>query len=242
MIKHNEPYFNNKLDPYEGIQPFFYDNLSFEWTGILQNNFNIIKQDFLNVYNTERSKKVASDKITLDAQVGWNQMELLIYGLKKEKNIALFPETYKLIQQIDNISTCYFSILNPKTQIKPHVGDTDAYYRCHFGLIIPGKLPECGIQVGSEKRAWKENEFLFFNDVYKHTAWNNTDELRVVLIIDVLRKFENISKKEVESKVLATLAYSRLNKYLWWLFELTPKFSLRIFQYLLHKIFLVRLG
>ncbi len=242
MINYNKPYFNNKLDPYEGIQPFFYDNLRFNWCTNLQDNSSIIKEEFLNVYNSSHLKKLATDKIALDAQTGWNQAELLVYGLKKEKNIALFPKTYEVISHIKNISTCYFSILKPGTQISAHIGDTDAYYRFHFGLIIPEGLPGCGIQVGCEKRAWKENDFIVFNDIYKHTAWNNTNQLRVVLIIDVLREFENITKKEVESKVLSSIAFSRLNKYLWWLFELAPKFSIRIFQFLLSKYFLIRLG
>ena len=193
MINYNKPYFNDKLGQYEGIQPFFYESLNFEWQQVLQKNFEVIKQEFLSVYNSSEAQKQATDKISLAAQNGWNQAELLIYGLRKEKNIALFPKTFALINQIPGISSCYFSILKPNTQIKAHVGDTDAYYRFHLGLIIPAGLPDCGIQVGDEKRAWKENEFIAFNDVYKHTAWNNTNQLRVVIIIDVLRPFENIS-------------------------------------------------
>lgn len=33
------------------------------------------------------------------------------------------------------------------TSITPHNGDTNAHMRCHMGIKIPGKLPECGFQV-----------------------------------------------------------------------------------------------
>ena len=241
MLQSNKPYFNHKLTQYGGIEPFFYSNINFEWCKKLQSNYETIKNEFINVYTNNSENKKATEKFSLDKQNGWTQAELLIYGLWKEKNIKLFPQTYELIKNIKNISTCYFSILTPNTQIHPHIGDTDAYYRFHLGLIIPKGLPECGIQVGSEKRDWKENEFTIFNDVYKHTAWNNTNEIRVVLIIDILRDFEDITKKEVEANVLTAIAYSRINKHLYWLFEFTPKTLTRLIIFILKQVFLLKL-
>lgn len=241
MIKYDKPYFNHKLKQYEGIEPFFYTSINFEWCNKLQQNFDQIKNEFLKVYNNSQLNQEATDKISIAKQNGWNQAELLIYGLKKEKNIKLFPETYKLIKDINNISTCYFSILNPNTQIHPHIGDTDAYYRFHLGIIIPKGLPECGIQVGSEKSEWKENKFVIFNDVYTHTAWNNTDQIRVVLIIDIMRDFPNITKKQVEANVLTAITYSRINSYFNWVLECVPKFMVRFIIYIIKTFFLFKL-
>ncbi|MGE0562368.1 MAG: aspartyl/asparaginyl beta-hydroxylase domain-containing protein [Flavobacteriales bacterium] len=242
MIISNKPYINLKLSQYEGIEPFFYDKINLDWCNDLLKNIEIIKNEFLVVFNERKALEESTKKITLDHHKGWNQIELITYGLQKEKNIKLFPQTFDIIKNIKNISTCYFSILKPNTQIKPHIGDTDAYYRFHFGLIVPGGLPNCGIQVGPEKRAWKENDYIVFNDVHKHTAWNNTTENRVVLIIDVLREFEDISRQEVEAQVLTALTFSRLTNYFVVIFEIMPKFLIRLMLFFIKAIFKLKLA
>ena len=54
--------------------------------------------------------------------------------------------------------------------------------RHHLGLIIPeGDL---GLKVGSDNFIWKKGELISFIDGVEHSAWNNSSDLRVVLIID----------------------------------------------------------
>jgi hypothetical protein len=39
--------------------------------------------------------------------------------------------------------------------------------------------------VGTKTHLWKhEGEIIFFDDVYKHTAWNRSEHERVILYID----------------------------------------------------------
>ena len=71
--------------------------------------------------------------------------------------------------------------------MEPHRGDTNAVMRCHLGVEIPSGLPECGLQASSEQQGWYEGKWLFFNDAFKHSAWNNTDKRRIVIIMDVIR-------------------------------------------------------
>jgi ornithine lipid ester-linked acyl 2-hydroxylase len=59
--------------------------------------------------------------------------------------------------------------------------------RCHLGIEVPAGLPDCGLQAGTEQQAWGEGKWLFFNDAFKHSAWNNTDKRRIVIIMDVIR-------------------------------------------------------
>lgn len=46
---------------------------------------------------------------------------------------------------------------------------------------------QCGITVGGESATWEEGRSLLFDDGYDHHAWNDSDEVRVVLFVDVLR-------------------------------------------------------
>ena len=95
------------------------------------------------------------------------------------------------------------SRLEPHTQIKEHHGETNAIMRCHFGIEIPAGLPDCGMKVANEEREWQEGKWLFFNDAQHHTAWNNSDKRRILLIIDVIRP-EFLSRKNyICARVLA---------------------------------------
>ena len=48
-------------------------------------------------------------------------------------------------------------------------------------------MEQLGIRVGAEIRGWREGGSLVFDDTYEHEAWNETDETRVVLFLDVVR-------------------------------------------------------
>jgi len=52
----------------------------------------------------------------------------------------------------------------------------------HLPLIVP---EGCGFRVGGETREWKVGEAFAFDDTIEHEAWNNSEELRAVLIFDV---------------------------------------------------------
>lgn len=69
----------------------------------------------------------------------------------------------------------------------------------HLPLIVPDR---CSYRVGFEHRTWKEGELLIFDDTIEHTARNDSDQLRVVLIFDVW----NPLLTEAERDVVRTLA------------------------------------
>jgi beta-hydroxylase len=43
------------------------------------------------------------------------------------------------------------------------------------------------LRVGNEVRNWVEGECLIFDDTFEHEAWNNSNETRIVLLLDFLR-------------------------------------------------------
>jgi len=42
-------------------------------------------------------------------------------------------------------------------------------------------------QIAEETREWREGEFLVFDETNRHEAWNNSNEPRVVLFLQVMR-------------------------------------------------------
>jgi aspartyl/asparaginyl beta-hydroxylase (cupin superfamily) len=53
---------------------------------------------------------------------------------------------------------------------------------CHLPLVLPGN---CRFRVGNETREWKMGEAFVFDDTIEHEAWNDSDQMRAVLIFDV---------------------------------------------------------
>jgi aspartyl/asparaginyl beta-hydroxylase (cupin superfamily) len=54
--------------------------------------------------------------------------------------------------------------------------------RTHLGLVCP---EGCWIKVDNESYTWKAGKAVLFNDMLLHEAANESDEDRVVLIVDI---------------------------------------------------------
>lgn len=147
-------FFNVKQDLYHGSEPHFYEKSSLSWVSLLENNFEKIKNEFDAVLLDK--KDLLFKKKSFHSAAGWKQIELKIYGVPNTQLIELFPETIQILNQINGVSTIYFSLLKAGSVVSGHVGDTDAFYRVHLGLDIPDSLPVCGIQVAGEKELGKQ--------------------------------------------------------------------------------------
>ncbi|MEK6638543.1 MAG: aspartyl/asparaginyl beta-hydroxylase domain-containing protein, partial [Pseudomonadota bacterium] len=66
--------------------------------------------------------------------------------------------------------------------IPPHTGVTNTRAIIHLPLVVP---EGCGFRVGGETRQWKVGEAFAVDDTIEHEAWNNSEDLRAVLIFDV---------------------------------------------------------
>lgn len=124
-----------------------------------------------------------------------------------EENCEMCPETARIIKKIPRIKQAFFSILYPNQYIVPHKGYYNGFMRYHMGIIIPdnNEHNKCWLRVHTdpydnkiydkasihkgEAYHWKNGKGIIFNDNYLHDASNETDEIRVVLWIDVVRKY-----------------------------------------------------
>jgi aspartyl/asparaginyl beta-hydroxylase (cupin superfamily) len=95
--------------------------------------------------------------------------------------------------------TALFSALRPKTRIPAHTGIANFRLLVHLALVIP---PGCGFRVGGETRPWREGEAWVFDDTIEHEAWNDSDELRVILICDVWSPLLSPAEREAIAAVI----------------------------------------
>lgn len=117
-------------------------------------------------------------------EFGWKAFGFMALGHRLEANCDRCPRTTEALAQIPGVVTAGFSLLAARARIRPHRGYTSSVYRLHLGVKVP---PECGIKVDGETRTWAEGKVLAFDDTTEHSAWNNSDSDRAVLLLDVLR-------------------------------------------------------
>lgn len=116
---------------------------------------------------------------------GWKVFGLFDFphGRPIASNVARCPATAALIiEHAPRHGAAGFSVLAPRTRIRPHVGYQGNFLRCHLGLDVPDG--DCGLRVGDVTRRWQEGHVLVFDDRADHEAWNMTGTPRAVLLID----------------------------------------------------------
>jgi aspartyl/asparaginyl beta-hydroxylase (cupin superfamily) len=118
----------------------------------------------------------------------WTAIHLLQNGKAIEANAGQCPATMGLLERLPQPKipgagpNAMFSLLAPRTRIPPHTGVANVRLVAHLPLIVP---PDCGFRVGATTREWRVGEAFVFDDTIEHEAWNESDELRVVLIFDL---------------------------------------------------------
>jgi aspartyl/asparaginyl beta-hydroxylase (cupin superfamily) len=62
--------------------------------------------------------------------------------------------------------------------------------------------------VGNHVRPWTPGELLIFDDTVEHAAWNNSNQLRVVLIFDVWHPLLSVAEQRlVQGALEGIMAY-----------------------------------
>lgn len=141
----------------------------------------------------------------------WTAIHLLQNGNLVEANARHCPITMQKLARLDqpHVPTAspnaMFSLLAPRTRIPPHSGVSNTRLVCHLPLIVP---PGCGFRVGATMREWRAGEALIFDDTIEHEAWNDSDELRVVLIFDLWPPSLSPAERDCVAAVLAAAGRS----------------------------------
>lgn len=124
-------------------------------------------------------------RLTNDAK--WRSFFLYGYGIRLHRNCERCPQTSRLLEQVPNLETAFFSILGPGKHIPPHRGPTKAIVTWHLPLIVPTPREQCFIRVQDRICHWQEGKSLVFDDTYKHEVRNDTDQERVILLMHIRR-------------------------------------------------------
>jgi ornithine lipid ester-linked acyl 2-hydroxylase len=175
-------------------RPAFYSTECIWWCRHLRHNCHHIQREFYNANTTAPSMghimpnqwisvtDVSSDQMSNGT---WRLIILRLY--RRDTDVPGFPITRCLLCDIPGCTTAFFSILEPGRTLLTHFGVNYGVLRYHLALTVPKEQEQCFLIVGNEKRYWSPGNDILFDDTLPHSASNKSDEVRVVLFLDLLR-------------------------------------------------------
>lgn len=179
-------------------EPYF-DRALFPWYAVLEQSAGAIRgelervlsaraglQPFLDFSGGARKGDFLENPRDLET-AAWDAYFFYRHGEVFADHLAACPATAAALAQVPltriegHAPEVLFSLLSPGTVIKPHHGVTNSRVVTHLPLIVP---PDCALDVGGVEHAWTEGRCVTFDDTFLHAAWNRSDRLRVVMILD----------------------------------------------------------
>ncbi|HLY07621.1 MAG TPA: aspartyl/asparaginyl beta-hydroxylase domain-containing protein [Rhizomicrobium sp.] len=195
----------------------FYPRALFPWLGGLEAAADTIRDELLVVLREDTAAMRPYVAHPAGAPVGewaelnhsprWSALFLWEHGTRLDAHCTRCPKTAALLDTIPMMDcpgyapTVLFSILSPKTHIPPHSSVTNARLVVHLPLIAP---ENCRFRVGNETRDWKNGHAWVFDDTIEHEAWNDSDQLRVIMMIDIWNPFLTQAERDLVSVLLKT--------------------------------------
>jgi len=143
----------------------------------------------------------------LDHSLDWGACFLWEYGVPNTPVLERCPKTALALAALPTAPipgrspSAFFSILKPKTRIPAHTGVTNTRAIVHLPLIVPSG---CGFRVGGEVREWNEGTAFAFDDTIEHEAWNDSEEMRAVLIFDVWNPHLSTAEQDLITRYFDT--------------------------------------
>ncbi len=147
-----------------------------EFTAVLANRENLPRYHELDDIQQEISETTTND---------WKVFMLEVCGNNADLQDQC-PETRALLQKIPNVNQAFFSILDPNKSVPAHDGPYHGYLRYHLALKVPKNNPP-HIRIFDQIYTWQQDKGVLFDDSWNHEVVNHSDEIRAVLLVDVLR-------------------------------------------------------
>jgi aspartate beta-hydroxylase len=120
----------------------------------------------------------------------WRMFILKGYGIEVHQNMAVCPVLAGLIRQAPEVTSAAVSFLAPYKHIPPHYGPFKGILRFHLMLSMPmgsdGK-PAVVLKIDGEEYRLLDGDCLLWDDTHQHEVWNQSDQVRIALLLDVWR-------------------------------------------------------
>jgi aspartate beta-hydroxylase len=132
----------------------------------------------------------AQAEISANDGKDWRLFILKVYGAEVDKNMAACPKLAELVSSTPDVLSASLSFLAPGKHIPRHRGPFRGVLRYQLGLSVPldalGR-PAAVLALNDVEHRVGDGQQLLWDDTYPHEVWNNSDQMRLVLLLDVRR-------------------------------------------------------
>jgi ornithine lipid ester-linked acyl 2-hydroxylase len=189
----------------------FFELERFPWVAHIEQNWEVIREEAERLLEDQAElanfQDISKDQIEITDDDRWKTFFIYGYGFEAKLGVEMCPRTAALMREIPGMTTAMISILSPRKHILAHRGPYKGVLRYHLGLVVPEDAEACRIRVGDDIRHWNEGQSMVFDDTFNHEVWNDTDETRVVLFVDVLRPLP-FPESLINRAIIKAIGYS----------------------------------
>lgn len=134
---------------------------------------------------------ISFDHGRIAADRRWRAFFLKGYGYRLKANAARAPITAALIEKVPGLVTANFSVMEAGGHIPRHYGMTKGMLTYHLALKAPREAEKCRMHIEEGETLhvmhWRDGESFLFDDMFNHEVWNESDEDRFILLIQIKR-------------------------------------------------------
>ena len=159
-----------------------------EWQRLRQEALHIAAQ----LHRVPRFHEIMSEQAAISAndQRDWRMFILKAYGVEVPENIESCPVLSALVASSPDVLSASISFLAPWKHIPAHRGPFRGVLRFYLVLampLAPDGEPAAVLRIGDTEYRLADGEALLWDDTYEHEVWNRSDEVRIVLLLDIRR-------------------------------------------------------
>jgi len=121
----------------------------------------------------------------------WRMLIIKAYGTEFPQNKTLCPTLARLVAEAPEVLSASISFLAPGKYIPAHRGPFRGVLRFYLGLSVPSLAdgrPAAVLKVAGTEHRIGSGDYLLWDDTFTHEAWNASNDVRSVLLLDVWRR------------------------------------------------------
>lgn len=121
----------------------------------------------------------------------WRLFILKAYGATVSANMARCPVLAGIVRDIPSVLSASISFMAPDKHIPRHRGPFRGVLRFYMALSMPRPTPGrrgAVLMINDAEYRMTDGECLLWDDTYPHEVFNDSDEMRTVLLLDVWRR------------------------------------------------------
>jgi ornithine lipid ester-linked acyl 2-hydroxylase len=183
------------------------DKSAFPWVAELERHWSTIRAE-----DIPSLGDISFDHGRIAADRRWRAFFLRGYGYRLEGNCARAPVTASLVDKVPGLVTANFSVMEAGGHIPRHWGMTKGMLTYHLALKVPNEREKCRMNIEEGETLhvlpWQEGQSFIFDDMFNHEVWNETDEDRYILLIQIKRPCRGLGNM-IQNMFLLGVRHSR---------------------------------